>query len=214
MAFTGIPLDAVAFYQELEVNNNREWWLAHKSDYQRLVREPLEALAEMIGPAFGETKVYRPNRDVRFSHDKTPYKRHQGLYARSHDHAGWYFQVDADGFFLAGGSYFSTGDQLARYRSAIANDATGIQFEALVKELTDAGYELIGERLATRPRGVPSDAPRLELLRYKSISARLNLGRPAWMATPEAAEYINDGWDELREMIGWLTEYVGNAERR
>lgn len=212
MAFTGIPFDAVHFYQQLEEHNTKEWFQAHKADYERLVRQPFLALAEEVGPAFGETKVYRPYRDVRFSKDKTPYKTHQGLYAKSSSHTGWYFQVDATGFFLAGGTYWMSGDMLSRYRDAVTNDATGLQLEAILQPLLEAGYQLDGEKLATRPRGVAPDAPRLELLRHKSISARLNLGRPAWMATPEAAEYVNDGWDELRELMGWLKEYVGSAE--
>ncbi|MGO4956677.1 DUF2461 domain-containing protein [Luteococcus sp. Sow4_B9] len=212
MAFTGIPLEAVDFYRQLEVNNNREWWLAHKDDYDRLVRTPMLALAEQVGPAFGETKVFRPYRQVRFSNDKTPYKAHQGLYAHSHTHAGWYFQVDSTGFHLAGGNYFMDGPQLARYREAVQNDATGVQLQEITAELESAGYLIDGDRLATRPRGVAPDAPRLELLRHKTISARLDLGQPAWMATAEAAEYLNDGWDELRDLMAWLTQYVGNSD--
>ncbi|MEL4504640.1 DUF2461 domain-containing protein [Luteococcus sp. H138] len=211
-SFQGIPHGAVDFYRELEVHNTREWWLANKARYDELVKGPMVALGEAVAPTFGEPKVYRPNRDVRFSHDKSPYKRHQGLYVRSMTHAGWYLQCDATGYFIAGGSYFMAGDQLARYRAAVANDATGVQLEEILRELTEAGYVVTGEKLATRPRGVTADAPRLELLRHKTIAAQLNLGEPDWMETPEAAEYVNDGWDELRPLVGWLAEFVGDSE--
>lgn len=211
MTFTGIPLDGVAFYRELETNNTREWWLANKSRYDELIREPFVALGEELAPAFGEPKVYRPYRDVRFSNDKTPYKNHQGLYVKSNSSTGWYFQVGADGFLTGGGSYHWAADQLSRYRAAVANDASGVQLEAILAELTEAGYRVAGEQLATRPRGVAADAPRLDLLRRKSLSAMLDLGEPDWMATPEAVEYLNDSWDELRTLMSWLEQFVGDS---
>ncbi|MDN5562585.1 MAG: DUF2461 domain-containing protein [Luteococcus sp.] len=212
MPFSGIPLEAVDFYRELSVNNTREWWLANKPRYEELVKQPFLELAELVTPAFGEPKIYRPHRDVRFSHDKSPYKTHQGLYVHSSSFTGWYLQVDSTGFLLAGGSYFWAGDQLARYRAAVTNDATGVQLEEILRELTEAGYVLGGEKLATRPRGTSADAPRLELLRHKALSADLTLGEPEWMATPEAAEYVNDGWDELRPLMSWLHDFVGETE--
>lgn len=213
MEFTGIPHQAVDFYRELAHHNERSWWLAHKDVYDTCIRDPFRALAEVVGPAFGETTVYRPYRDVRFSHDKTPYKDHQGLFARADAHSGWYFQVGADGALLGGGSWHMAPDQLSRYRSAVANDATGVQLEAILAELVEAGYVVGGEQLATRPRGVPADAPRLDLLRHKGLEVRLLLGTPDWLATPEAAEYLHDGWDEVRPLVEWLATYVGPSER-
>lgn len=214
MAFTGIPHDAVAFYRELEGHNDREWWTANMARYERTVRGPCTALGEEVAPGFGEPKVFRPHRDVRFSADKTPYKTHQGLYAQRSDHNGWYLQVDGGGYLLAGGQWWMAGDQLSRYRSAVANPATGVQLEAILRELRQAGYAVEGERLKTRPRGVDADAPRLELLRHKSLSVNLQLGEPEWMTTPEAAEYVVDGWDELRELVEWFATWVGNSDGR
>lgn len=151
---------------------------------------------------------------MRFSHDKTPYKDHQGLYARSNSHSGWYFQVDASGFMLGGGSWWFAPDQLARYRSAVANDASGVQLQSILDELVAAGYEVGGEQLATRPRGVAADAPRLDLLRRKAVAVSLKLGVPEWMGTAEAAEYVTDGWDEVRPLVDWLGQFVGDTEQR
>lgn len=211
--FQGIPLEAVDFYRELELNNTREWWLANKKRYDTLVREPFLALAEEVAPAFGEPKVYRPNRDVRFSNDKSPYKTHQGLFVRSSSHTGWYFQLDAEGIFLGGGAWWLASDQITRFRSAISNDPTGVLIEGITRELTDARYEIGGEQLATRPRGVSADAPRLDLLRRKALTCRLPLGQPEWMATSDLAEYLRDGWHEVRPLVEWLDDYVGESER-
>lgn len=210
--FSGIPLGAVDFYQELALNNTREWWQDNKQRYDELVKQPFLELAAEVAPAFGEPKVYRPNRDVRFSSDKSPYKTHQGLYVRTTQGAGFYCQVDGEGLRIGGGSYHQAGDQLERYRAAVTNDATGVQLQAIVDELAGNGYEISGEKLATRPRGVPADAPRLELLRHKSLAALLVLGTPEWMARPEAAEYVNDCWDEVRALMGWMQQFVGDSD--
>ena len=70
----GIPADAVAFYAELEANNTKDWWTANKERYERSVREPFAALTDALADEFGEARIFRPYRDVRFSADKTPYK--------------------------------------------------------------------------------------------------------------------------------------------
>lgn len=72
--FEGIPFAAADFYDELEFTNTRDWWAAHKDEYEAVVRAPMEALAAALEP--GAAKAFRPYRDVRFSPDKSPYKTH------------------------------------------------------------------------------------------------------------------------------------------
>ena len=72
MTFTGFGQGALPFFTALAANNTREWWLDNKTTYEREVRQPLEALLEDLSSEFGESKVFRPNRDTRFSKDKSP----------------------------------------------------------------------------------------------------------------------------------------------
>jgi len=81
--FEGIPSAAFRFYEELEENNNREWWLEHKDTYDAAVKEPLAALLSELEPEFGPAKIFRPYRDTRFSKDKTPYKTNLGATTRA-----------------------------------------------------------------------------------------------------------------------------------
>ena len=67
--FSGFPPGALSFYAELEDVNSRDWWLAHKDVYERDVREPMLALLDGLEDEFGPAKLFRPNRDVRFSAD-------------------------------------------------------------------------------------------------------------------------------------------------
>ena len=72
--FEGFPVAASEFYQQLTVHNTREFWTAHRDVYDTAVRRPMLALTQELSAEFGQFKVFRPNRDVRFSKDKSPYK--------------------------------------------------------------------------------------------------------------------------------------------
>jgi uncharacterized protein (DUF2461 family) len=73
-AFPGWPAAAVEFYRGLEADNSRAYWISRKDVYEESVRAPMEALLHELADEFGEGKIFRPNRDIRFSADKSPYK--------------------------------------------------------------------------------------------------------------------------------------------
>ena len=74
MTFRGWPEDALHFYAGLEADNSRSYWLAHKATYDECVKAPFLELSALVAKEFGPLHVFRPNRDTRFSKDKTPYK--------------------------------------------------------------------------------------------------------------------------------------------
>ena len=74
MAFKGWSAEAIEFFEALEADNSKTFWHAHKSIYEQEVRRPMEELLDELGKEFGEGKIFRPNRDIRFSADKSPYK--------------------------------------------------------------------------------------------------------------------------------------------
>src|SRR5688572_9006955 len=74
MAFKGWPEDALEFYEGLEADNSKTYWTQHKSVYEDVVKRPMEELLAELAPAYGEGRIFRPYRDIRFSKDKSPYK--------------------------------------------------------------------------------------------------------------------------------------------
>ena len=80
--FSGFPKEGLAWFRGLAMAQSRDWFQAHKADYQRLWVEPMQALfaelaaplARLHGRKLGAAKFFRLNRDVRFSKDKSPYK--------------------------------------------------------------------------------------------------------------------------------------------
>ena len=212
-AATGIPLDAVAFYTELEANNTKDWWAANKERYEQSVREPFAALADALADEFGEARIFRPYRDVRFSADKTPYKTEQGAVASAPSGAGYYVRVGSDGLVTGGGYMHGMPDQVARYRSSLNADGSGEALVAIVDGLRRKGFQIGGETLSTRPKGVTADHPRLELLRHKSLIAWRDRGTPAWMSTGSVVRYVRDDWRAIRRLVVWFGEFVGEKTR-
>ena len=209
----GIPLDAVEFYRALESSNSREWWAAHKQRYAVSVQEPMAHLGDVLTDEFGEPKLFRPHRDVRFSKDKRPYKDHQGLFVPTSARMGWYVQVGPDGLRTAGGFYASESDQVARYRASVTDDVAGARLRTILGTLSDTGFEIGGDVLATRPRGIPADHPRLELLRHRTLTATRDHGIPDWLESDDVAERVRADWAALRPLIEWCDQYVGPTEK-
>ncbi len=176
------------------------------------MREPMERLVDALADEFGEARLYRPHRDVRFSADKSPYKDHQGALAGPVPGVAFYVQVSADGLLTGGGFYPTGPDQTPRYRAAVDAPASGGRLQEVVDGLVGSGFELGGETVATRPRGVPADHPRLELMRHKHLLAGRQHGSPPWLPTPEVVDRVRADWRAVRPLVEWLTEHVGASE--
>ena len=207
-SFEGFPAEGPRFYAELEQNNTRDWWLEHKDVYERAVHEPMLALLDAMSEEFGPGKAFRPNRDVRFSRDKSPYKTHQGGFVAAAEGIGYYLHLDATGLMVGGGFHAHTPETVARFRRGVDAPDPGTELEAVVRGLEDAGFEIGGERLKTVPREFPKDHPRAELLKYKSLTAGIAFGEPEWLGKPAAEERIRERWRQLRPLVEWLAQHV------
>ncbi len=204
----GIPLAAVDFYAELELNNDRDWWLAHKGVYDSAVRGPMLALGEALAAEFGPGKLFRPNRDVRFSSDKSPYKTHQGLVVHTGEAMGYYVQISADGLMTAAGWYAPLPAQVAAYRAAVDDEDSGAALARIVADLAVEGITPSGERLRTRPRGFDADHPRIDLLRHKTLTAGHDHGLPDWLDTPALVDHVRADWRRFTPLTRWLARHV------
>jgi uncharacterized protein (TIGR02453 family) len=207
--FAGIPEDAVRLYAELEHHNTREWWTENKDRYETSVREPMLALTNALAEEFGEAKLFRPHRDVRFRTDKSPLKTEQGAVVQGVEGMGYYLSVSADGLRAGGGSMHHAADQVARMRAAVDDETTGTELAGLVDDLHRRHFQTGGEVLKTRPRGVPADHPRLDLMRHKSLIAWRDHGTPAWLGTAEVVRRVRDDWRAIRPLEAWFAANVG-----
>ena len=205
MAFDGWPAEAVAFYVGLEDDNSREYWTSRKAVYQEKVLRPMEALLEELAPEFGDPKIFRPYRDIRFSSDKTPYKTHIGATLGG----SRYVQLSADGLSAGAGRWHLGPDELASYRAGVAGP-DGAELAAIVATLTGAGVEVHGHgTLKSSPRGYPADHPRIALLRHKGLTTWRHWNPEPWLSSPEPASKIKDFYRTSAAFCDWLTAHVG-----
>ena len=173
------------------------------------MRQPITALVEELAGEFGEPQVFRPYRDTRFSKDKTPYKDRQGALVAVADGMGYYVQIGPDGLTTGGGYHHHAPDQVARYRDAVDDRTSGAELRAIIDGLRAARFEVGGDRLKTKPRGVADDHPRLDLLKHKSLVVWRDYGTPAWMSKPAARDRVQQDWQAIRPLGDWLAAHVG-----
>ena len=204
MEFTGFPVAALDFYDDLEVDNTKSYWDAHKPVYDECVRAPMVALCEALGKEFGEAKVFRPYRDVRFAKDKTPYKTHQGAFVAAGPRTGWYVEISARGTRVGAGFYDADGPALAAIRAAMADDRTGTALDRLLRRLEKDGFEVGGEQLKTSPRGYSADHPRIHLLRRKQLFVGRSYGFETDAIDAGLLDRVRADWRALKPLVTWL----------
>jgi len=204
--FQGFPVAALDFYDDLEVDNTKSFWEAHKAVYTEAVKAPMTALTDALADEFGAAKVFRPYRDVRFAKDKTPYKTHQGAYVPVAPATGWYVEVSARGVRTGAGYYEASSAALAAVRQSIDDERTGTELERIVSGLEADGWSIGGDTLMTTPRGYDQDHPRIGLLRHKSLTVGRSHGFEPVIHTPELLDVVRDDWRALRPFVEWVAE--------
>lgn len=206
MAFSGWPAEAFDFYEGLEADNSKAYWQANRELYERDVYGPMVALLEELAGEFGEGRIFRPYRDVRFSRDKSPYKTAMGATLA----LGGYVQLSANGLGAGSGMHMMESDQLERYREAVADDRAGKALEHLIGLLDAKHIEVSGhDVLKTAPRGYAKDHPRIELLRYKGIVAWRQWPPGPLLGTAKVRRTVAEFFRSCEPLTSWLEVHVG-----
>jgi uncharacterized protein (TIGR02453 family) len=202
-AFRGWPEECQRFFIGLELDNSKRYFDANRETYEVAVKGPMAALIESLAAEYGEGKVFRANRDIRFSKDKSPYKTNIAATAGMEGHGG-YISLDARGLTVAAGRYELTPQQLNKYRQRVASESTGVQLAAIVTKLEKAGYGIGGEALKRVPAGLPQDHPRARLLRHKILYIYKNFGLQPWLGSAAARKHIVKVWADAKPLNDWL----------
>lgn len=185
--FEGFADAKGAFFLKLGKNQEKEWFAAHKEEYEVGWQKPMQTLLAEVRARLdkalptmelGEPHVMRIYRDVRFSKDKSPYKTWIGggvslgigKAKMPEQPSVLYFHVSPKECFAGAGLYMMDGPRIARFRKAVLDDAKGRELDSLTKKLTKKGYTLASaETLVKPPKGVDPAHPRAELLKRKGL---------------------------------------------
>ncbi|MCC7336963.1 MAG: DUF2461 domain-containing protein [Pirellulaceae bacterium] len=192
--FEGFPADTLHFLEELQENNNRDWFNAHKTRYEQSVlapalelitalQKPLAKVAPLlrVEPKRMGGSLMRIYKDTRFSKDKTPYKTNVGIqfrHQRGGDvHApGVYLHVSPAECFLGVGTWRPPSDALRRIRDyIISHETTWIKL--LKQKKFNAAFTMHEDRLKSTPRGYDKHHPLIDELRQQSFIGMASLTR-------------------------------------
>lgn len=208
------------FLEELRLNNHKTWFEEHRKRYQE-ARSIFEDLIGDIIREFGTVEdlgstavkecLYRINRDIRFSKDKSPYNAHMAaLIARggrkSSDRA-YYFHVEPGGSMIAGGIYAPSPEELQRIRSSLADDPRKLTDILAGKEFTRYFGGMEGEKLKTAPKGYASDHPAIELLKHKQFLAAHSL-TDEQVLSDDLVQHVINACKALKPFVGYFNEAI------
>ncbi|MEO9803532.1 MAG: DUF2461 domain-containing protein [Reichenbachiella sp.] len=173
----------VKFLKELSANNNKEWFDTNRKTYESCRKEFLTLVSSVIGeiakfdPDLTDVDpkkcVFRINRDIRFSKDKTPYKTNfgalMGANGKKTEGTGFYVHFAQGQNFAGGGIYMPPADTLAAIRQEIDYNPGTLNKLIQSKDFKETFVDIKGDKLKTAPKGYPKDHPNIDLLRLKSF---------------------------------------------
>lgn len=179
-----IKKSTLDFLTAIKCNNNRDWFISNrplyldaKENFENFVQEVIDRIVlfdPIIKGLEARSCVYRINRDIRFSNDKSPYKSHFGAFIvrggkkNGDKFAGYYFHIEPGASIMAGGAYMPPTPWLSAIREKISDIPDEFIKITGTKEFIKYFGSIDGEKLKTAPKGYPKDHPQIELLKYKS----------------------------------------------
>jgi uncharacterized protein (TIGR02453 family) len=220
-----LKISTLQFLRNLKKNNQRSWLESHRLEYET-ARQDFVGFIQKTIDVFSEKEtslqhlnandcLFRLNRDVRFSKDKSPYKTNFGAYINVEGKkavtAGYYFHLDPDGnSFVGGGMWMPAPAQLIKVRQEIDYNLaefkkiiTAKKFENLYKGLSSGEDDV----LMRVPKGYLPDNPAAEYLKYKSFTATAPLSDDE-LVSKKLLDQIVKAYETLRPLVTFLNEAI------
>jgi uncharacterized protein (TIGR02453 family) len=232
--FAGFPYKGLRFLSELQENNDREWFEAHKDAYRDYVLAPAQDMVFALGErlkvllpgiiydtaANGSGSILRIHRDLRFSQDKRPYNPYVRLVfwegrRKKMGNPSFFIRIGSGGVTVYSGIHVFQKQVLAAYRDAVADDQLGPELEGAIAAVESAGaYTVGGEHYKRVPRGYDANHPRADLLRYNGLWAHTaDPVDAAVIVTPQLVEICLGHCRNMAPLHRWLVKVGQELER-
>ena len=222
--FTGFGPKTKKFLRDLGRNNDKSWFDAHRSEYEQFYLEPAKAFVEAVGPRLEKIapnivweprvngSIFRVNRDIRFSKDKTPYKDHIDLWfwegERKTAVSGFFLRIRDKSVHLGAGSHGFSKEALTRYRESLNDEKAAKSLASLTRRLARAGYEIGGKTYKKPPRGFDGNAAGRELVLHSALWAAVERASPPELGSAKFVTYCTKEWRKMAPVHRWLMERV------
>ncbi|MEZ4230411.1 MAG: DUF2461 domain-containing protein [Polyangiaceae bacterium] len=224
--FPGFSRETIDFLQGLAEHNDKAWFDAHRGDYEAHYLEPAKAFVSALAPILQKWRpeihaeprvngsIFRINRDLRFSRDKSPYKHHLDLWfweggGRSFSCPGLFFRLLPGELILGAGLHRMDKDLLRKYRAAILDETRAKPLARLLAKAEGAGYTVGGRNLSRVPRGLPLDHPRADLLRHDGLTLMLEVPLPRELHTADFPKFCASHFKAMLPLHSWLVDVSG-----
>jgi uncharacterized protein (TIGR02453 family) len=221
--FKGFSTETITFFLQLSQNNNKSWFEAHRQQYEQAVMSPSRTLVEALGSRLATIapgvhadprvnhSLFRINRDVRFSKDKSPYKTYFALLfwegqGPKLECSSFYFHVEPPNLLLGAGIYIFPDHILKAYRQAVIDPDQGPALAGALQAVQEAGFSVDGKRYKRVPRDHPADHARADLLMYNGLTAGFNSEIPEVFFTPELVDYCFENFRAMLPLHNWLVQ--------
>jgi len=219
--FNGFSRQYFTFFNLLKKNNSKEWFEKHRSDYDEYVLHPArEFVIEMgkklrkIAPGVNaipkiNKSLFKINRDVRFSKDKSPYKTYMGIWLweggrKRMESSGFYLHVEKKNLLIGVGIKMFPKPLLDRYREAVVDKKQGAALRSAVKKITDKGYLIDGKHYKKTPRGFDAEHLLAEYLLYNGLAARVEEKVPDAFYSEAIIDYAYAHYKNMLPLHRWL----------
>jgi len=223
--FSGFPKEFFSFFDRLKKNNSKEWFEKNREEYEKHVLHPSrEFVIEMgkklrrVAPEINaipqiNKSLFKINRDVRFSKDKSPYKTYMGIWLwdghrKRMESSGFYLHTENKAIFVGVGIKMFPKPLLDRYRQAVADKKLGAELKKVVKKVTDSGYLVDGKHYKKVPRGYDPDHPNAEFLLFNGLTARLEDKVPDAFYSGEIIDYAYSHYRNMLPLHRWLKKVL------
>ncbi len=224
--FPGFPKKTITYLKNLSKYNNRDWFQAHRDDYEEFWLEPAQDFVVAAGKELKKLdkgihaeprvngSIFRINRDIRFSKDKTPYKDHLDLWfwegERKVAVSGYFFRLTGSILGLGAGAHGFDSERLAAYRGAVTDSKNGAALKRAATAVGKEGWDVKGEHYKTVPRGFEvSGAVTERLIRHNALWVGEDVKTPPEVFTPAIVDYCVARWRTAAPIHRWLTRVMG-----
>lgn len=222
--FTGFYPQTVTWLKALKKNNCKEWFVAHRTDYDDYVMTPARAFVTAMGRRLQELSpniiavpkvnrsLFRINRDTRFSPDKSPYKSHVGIFfwegiRPKMECPGYYFHLEPPKLTLGVGLYMFPKNLLTVYRNAVVHPELGADLTNVIQTLSRQPDITIGGQHYKRiPAGYDDAHPNAELLRHNGLYSGLDLDIPQELYSEALLDFCQKHYQKMHGLQQWLAK--------